>query len=225
MSAETRIGTIGIIGAGHLGQAFARTAQRADRKVVIANSRGPQSLAPVVAALGTGVSASTIGEAAASAMVVIAVPWTSVPAAVAGLAWSGEIVIDATNTIPSPTCSPWRSNGRTSSEIVAELVAGARVVKAANTLSASCLAPIRMMRAAAACSSSPEMTCRQDRSRRLFEAAGFSRSISVTLRTGDACSRPRAARFRATTWCSCRESPVLIPAPMIGASTEQTGCP
>jgi predicted dinucleotide-binding enzyme len=40
MGADTRIGTIGIIGAGHLGQALARTARRAGRKVVIANSRG-----------------------------------------------------------------------------------------------------------------------------------------------------------------------------------------
>jgi predicted dinucleotide-binding enzyme len=81
MSAETGIGTVGIIGAGHIGQAFARTALRAGRTVVIANSRGRQSLAPVVAALG----------------------------------------------------------GRTSSEIVAELVEGARVVKAANTVSAELL--------------------------------------------------------------------------------------
>jgi predicted dinucleotide-binding enzyme len=139
MTAETRIATIGIIGAGNLGQAFARAAQRAGREVVIANSRGPQSPAPVVAALGTGVSAGTIGEAAASAMVVIAVPWTSVPKAVSGLAWSGEIVIDATNAFLFPDLKPAELDGRSSSEIVAELVAGARVVKAANTLPAELL--------------------------------------------------------------------------------------
>jgi predicted dinucleotide-binding enzyme len=139
MSAETRIGTIGVIGAGHIGQAFARLAQRADRKVVIANSRGPQSLAAVVAALGTGVSAGTIAEAAASAMVVVAVPWTSVPAAVSGLAWRGEIVIDATNAFLVPEMRPAELDGRSSSEIVTELVAGARVVKAANTLPAEML--------------------------------------------------------------------------------------
>ena len=55
-----RTGTIGIIGAGNIGQALARTALRAGREVVIANSRGPESLAPVVAALGTGVSAGTV---------------------------------------------------------------------------------------------------------------------------------------------------------------------
>jgi len=40
--------TVGIVGAGRLGQALARTARRADRTVVIANSRGPESLKPVV---------------------------------------------------------------------------------------------------------------------------------------------------------------------------------
>ena len=139
MSAATPIPRIGIIGAGHLGQAFARTAQRAGREVVIANSRGPQSLAAVVAALGTGVSADTIGEASASAMVVLAVPWGSVPAALAGLAWSGQIVIDATNAYVLPDMKPADLGGRTSSEIVADLVAGARVVKAANTLGAQLL--------------------------------------------------------------------------------------
>jgi predicted dinucleotide-binding enzyme len=139
MSAETRIGTIGIIGAGHIGQGFARLAQRAGRKVVIANSRGPQSLAHVVAELGTGASAGTIDEAAASAIVVIAVPWTSVPAAVGGLVWSRKIVIDATNAFLLPDMKPAELDGRSSSEIVAELVAGARLVKAANTLSAELL--------------------------------------------------------------------------------------
>jgi phosphoglycerate dehydrogenase-like enzyme len=44
--ATDRTGTIGIIGAGNIGQALARTALRAGREVVIANSRGPESLAP-----------------------------------------------------------------------------------------------------------------------------------------------------------------------------------
>jgi predicted dinucleotide-binding enzyme len=139
MSSESGGGAIGIIGAGHIGQAFARLAQRAGRQVVIANSRGPQAVGPVVAALGTGVSAGTTAEAAASTMVVIAVPWTSVPAAVAGLAFNGEVVIDATNAFVLPDMRPAELDGRSSSEIVAELVAGARVVKAANTLPAELL--------------------------------------------------------------------------------------
>jgi hypothetical protein len=65
--------------------------------------------------------------------VAIAVPWTDVPTAVDGLRWDGQTVIDATNA--------WNADlgGRTSSEIVADLVPGARVVKAANTLGANLL--------------------------------------------------------------------------------------
>jgi predicted dinucleotide-binding enzyme len=139
MTTETPVDAIGIIGAGHAGQAFARVAQRAGREVVIANSRGPQSLAAVVEALGTGVSAGTAGEAAASEMVVIAVPWASVPEAVASLAWDGNIVVDQTNAFVFPDMKPADLGGRSSSEIVAELVEGARVVKAANTLGAGLL--------------------------------------------------------------------------------------
>jgi predicted dinucleotide-binding enzyme len=139
MDAKIRIDTIGIIGAGRLGQALARTAQRAGRKVVIANSRGPESLSTLVPALGEGVSAGTTSEAGASGIVAIAVPWANVPAAVDGMSWSQQIVIDATNALLFPDLKPAELNGRTSSEIVAELVAGARVVKAANTRGAELL--------------------------------------------------------------------------------------
>jgi predicted dinucleotide-binding enzyme len=125
---------VGIIGAGRLGQAMARTALRAGKSVVIANSRGPESLTSVVAALGDGVSAARVEEAGAAGIVVIAVPWDRVSEAVEGIDWNSQIVIDATND--------WAADdlqGRTSSELVADLVAGARVVKAANTLGAEVL--------------------------------------------------------------------------------------
>jgi predicted dinucleotide-binding enzyme len=125
---------VGIIGAGRLGQAMARTARRAGRDVVIANSRGPESLESVVSALGDGVSAGTVEEASAVGIVVLAVPWDRVPEAVHGLEWNSQVVIDATNDWAADDL-----NERTSSEIVAGLVAGARVVKAANTLGAEVL--------------------------------------------------------------------------------------
>jgi predicted dinucleotide-binding enzyme len=88
----------------------------------------------VVTALGEGVSPGTAHDAAAAGIVVIAVPWDRVPEAVQGLAWSGQVVIDATND--------WAADdlqGRTSSELVSNLVPGARVVKAGNTLGADVL--------------------------------------------------------------------------------------
>jgi hypothetical protein len=126
--------TVGIIGAGRIGQAMAQTALRADRQVVIANSRGPESLAALVDALGDGVSAGTVAAAAAADVVVLAVMWPDVRLAVHGLEWEGRILIDPTNAF-----DPSDLGGRTSSEVVADLVAPARVVKAANTLGAAVL--------------------------------------------------------------------------------------
>ena len=60
--------------------------------------------------------------------------WPDVPRAVEGLDWQGRIVIDPTNDF-----DPSDLDGRTSSEVVADLVAPARVVKAANTLVAAVL--------------------------------------------------------------------------------------
>ena len=125
---------VGIIGAGRIGQAMAQIALRAGRQVVIANSRGPQSLTSVVEALGQGVSAGTVEDASAADIVVLAVPWSQVSQAVEGLEWDGRIVIDPTNDF-----DPSDLDGRTSSELVADLVAPARVVKAANTLVAAVL--------------------------------------------------------------------------------------
>jgi 8-hydroxy-5-deazaflavin:NADPH oxidoreductase len=127
-------GSVGIIGGGRIGQAMAQTALRAGRRVVIANSRGPQSLTSLVEALGEGVTAGTVEDAAAADIVVLAVMWPDVPQAVAELEWERQIVIDPTNDFDASD-----PDGRTSSEVVADLVAPARVVKAANTLAAAVL--------------------------------------------------------------------------------------
>jgi 8-hydroxy-5-deazaflavin:NADPH oxidoreductase len=127
--------TVGIIGAGRIGQAIAKTALRAGRQVVIANSRGPESLASVVHELGDGASAGTVADASAPDIVVVAVMWQQVPQVVERLGSEGRIVIDPTNDFDASDL-----DGRTSSEVVADLVAPARVVKAANTLGAAVLA-------------------------------------------------------------------------------------
>jgi hypothetical protein len=127
--------SVGIIGAGHIGQTMAQIALRAGRPVVIANSQGPESLAALVEGLGDGVTAGTVTDAAAADIVVLAVMWPDVPQAAEGLQWEGRTVIDPTNDF-----DPGDLDGRTSSEVVADLVAPARVVKAANTLGAAILA-------------------------------------------------------------------------------------
>jgi|SRR5690242_16675267 8-hydroxy-5-deazaflavin:NADPH oxidoreductase len=70
--------TVGVIGAGRIGQAMARIARRAGREVRIANSHGPQSLTSVVAELGDGVSAGMVEEVAQAGIVVLAVMWPDV---------------------------------------------------------------------------------------------------------------------------------------------------
>ena len=80
-------------------------------------------------------------EAAGAEIVLVAVNWTRLPSALAGLpAWGDRIVIDANNPIEAPLFKPVDLNGRASSEVFAGLVPGARVVKAFNHLQAHVLA-------------------------------------------------------------------------------------
>jgi predicted dinucleotide-binding enzyme len=133
--------TIGIIGSGAIGTAFARTLVRAGIEATISNSRGPDSLKELVRKLGSSIKAGTRDEAARADIVFIAVNWTKLPAALAGLPdWNGRIVIDANNPIEAPLFKPVDLKGRVSSEVVADLVPGARVVKAFNHLRADVLA-------------------------------------------------------------------------------------
>ncbi|WP_375424593.1 NADPH-dependent F420 reductase [uncultured Friedmanniella sp.] len=89
--------TIGIIGAGHIGSQVARAAIGVGYDVVISNSRGPETLADLVADLGPKARAATTEEAAAAGdFVVVTVPlknYEQVP--VEPLA--GKIVIDTNN--------------------------------------------------------------------------------------------------------------------------------
>jgi 8-hydroxy-5-deazaflavin:NADPH oxidoreductase len=97
--------TIGIIGAGNIGSQVARAAITAGYDVVIANSRGPETLTDLVAELGQQARAATAVEAAAAADVaVVTVPfkaYASMP--VEPLA--GKIVIDTNNYY-------WERDGR-----------------------------------------------------------------------------------------------------------------
>jgi len=131
--------TIGIIGSGAIGTAFARTLTRAGIAAIISNSRGPDSLKELVRELAPSILAGPREEAATADIVLVAVNWTKLPAALAGFSdWNGRIVIDANN--PIEAFKPVDLKGRVSSEVFADLVPGARVVKAFNHLRAEVLA-------------------------------------------------------------------------------------
>ena len=133
--------TIGIIGSGAIGTALARTLARVGIAATISNSRGPESLKDLVRELGSSITAGTREDAARADIVFVAVNWTKLPTALASLPdWNGRIVIDGNNPIEAPLFKPVDLKGRVSSEVVADLVPGARVVKAFNHLRAEVLA-------------------------------------------------------------------------------------
>jgi len=89
--------TIGIIGAGHIGSAVAEALAGLGYDIVIANSRGPETLDALVTRLGPRVTASTAtGAAEAADIAVVTVPLKAVnDIPVAPLA--GKIVLDTNN--------------------------------------------------------------------------------------------------------------------------------
>lgn len=124
---------IGVLGAGEVAQAFARHALAAGHEVVLSNRRGPESLGTVVRALGPGAAAARADEAADLPLVLLAIPWLQVEACLRGLSWRGQVLVDATNAF-GPEGEVMDLGGRASSEVVASLAPGARVVKALNSL-------------------------------------------------------------------------------------------
>ncbi|MBX9472192.1 NADPH-dependent F420 reductase [Microcella sp.] len=130
--------TIGIIGSGNIGGTLAIALTRAGHEVVVANSRGPESLGAVVAELGDLASAGTVAEAAhAGEIVVVAVPLWALASIPSDLL-EGRIVIDTNNYYPGRDGAIAELDARetTTSELVARHFAGARVVKAFNHIPA-----------------------------------------------------------------------------------------
>jgi predicted dinucleotide-binding enzyme len=133
--------TYSIIGSGNIGSAVARQFARKGIDAAIANTRGVDSLASLVKELGRHIIPQTLEAALKAEIVILAAPFTAVAGiARAGNDWKGKIVIDATNAIDFPAFKPTDLGGRPSSEVVAENLRGARLVKAFNTLPAAVLA-------------------------------------------------------------------------------------
>lgn len=124
--------TIGILGAGKVGTVLARLALAAGHRVLISASGSADRIALIVDVLAPGAEARTTPEVIAEAdAVILALPLGKVrtlPAA----DLVGKLVVDAANhwepvdgPLPEFTRDP-----RGTSEVVAELLPGARVVKA-----------------------------------------------------------------------------------------------
>ena len=134
--------TIGIIGSGNIGSALARAFTGAGHRIVIANSRGPATLAPLVAELGELATAGTVEQAAqAGDLVVVTIPLgavTSIPSALL----EGRIVIDTNNYYPARDghIAELDDESLTTAEYVARHFPGATVVKAFNHIPALAIA-------------------------------------------------------------------------------------
>lgn len=125
---------IGVLGAGRIGGTAAGLFVRSGHEVALSNSRGPESLAALVAALGPTARATSPAEVVRfGEAVLLAIPWRNMEQLPPGELFAGKIAIDATN--------PYDSSGRvmdlgdrTSSEEVARRMPKARLVKAFNTM-------------------------------------------------------------------------------------------
>jgi predicted dinucleotide-binding enzyme len=133
---------VGFIGAGKVSGTFGRHLLAAGHTVVVSNSRGPETLVDFVADLGPNAIAGTKQQAAECEVVILATHWVSVADALKSIDWRGRILIDATNAHLEPpdislagvTRSRAALKGRTSSEIVAEMAVGARLVKSISNM-------------------------------------------------------------------------------------------
>ena len=128
--------TIGLIGSGNIGSTLARLAVDAGHDVVLSNSRGPETLADLVAELGPRARAATAGEAAAAGcLVVVTVPlknYRQVPVE----PLRGKVVLDTDNYYPDRDghIAELDDESTTTSELLQAHLPESRVVKAFNNI-------------------------------------------------------------------------------------------
>ncbi|KQV00355.1 NADP oxidoreductase [Microbacterium sp. Root322] len=131
--------TLGIIGAGHIGSQVARVAIANGYDVVIANSRGPETLADLVAELGSKARAATAQEAAAAADVaVVTVPLRAIDDLPAEQL-AGKIVLDTNNYYfeRDGHIEALDKGETTTSELVQRALPDSKIAKAFNHIFAS----------------------------------------------------------------------------------------
>ncbi|WP_434992025.1 NADPH-dependent F420 reductase [Arthrobacter sp. Ld5] len=128
--------TIGFIGSGHIGSQLARLAVANGYRVIMSNSRGPETLQDLVAELGDAARAGTAEDAAKDGdVVVVTVPLKSVDAVpVEPLA--GKLVIDTCNYYPERDgrIEELEDETTTTSGLVQRHLPGSSVVKVFNNI-------------------------------------------------------------------------------------------
>lgn len=128
--------TWGFIGSGRIGSTVARLAVAAGHDVVLSNSRGPETLADLVAELGPRARAATPDEAARVAdVVVVTVPFRARGDLPHG-ALAGRVVVDTMNYYPQRDgqVAELDDGSTTTSEVLQALAPDAKVVKAFNNI-------------------------------------------------------------------------------------------
>lgn len=128
--------TLGFIGSGRIGTALARLAVAAGLEVVLSNSRGPETLAELVADLGAHARAATPAEAAQESDLVIATIPLCAYERLPVKELAGRTVVDTMNYYPDRdgNIAELDAGTVTSSELVQRHLAGSQVVKAFNSI-------------------------------------------------------------------------------------------
>ncbi|QTG16656.1 NAD(P)-binding domain-containing protein (plasmid) [Agrobacterium tumefaciens] len=125
-----------IIGTGSVGITLAGFFAKNLIPVAVANTRGPSAVSSSIKGLGDSVRPSTVEEALDADIIFLAVQFLNFKD-VGKLRsdWSGKIVVDVTNSafLP-PEVQERELKGRLSSEVNADRVPGAKLVKAYNQL-------------------------------------------------------------------------------------------
>ncbi|WP_426976454.1 NADPH-dependent F420 reductase [Pseudarthrobacter sp. O4] len=125
--------TVGILGAGRVGTAIARQALKAGYAVKIATAKPVDEISLLVQIITPGALAAEAAEAASADLVVVAVPLHKYRTLDAGLL-AGKTVIDVMNYWApiDGEVDDFENDHRTSSEIIQDFLAGAKVVKTLN---------------------------------------------------------------------------------------------